>query len=96
MILITTCNGCNGSVRTVSTTAVTSGVEPSVEAILTNLDQGTAVHVVEVVRRDDLRRVRGTILIQLAAGMCSVGLQQFQSFLSPVNQTAPSLPSRIQ
>ena len=37
-------------------------MDPGEGSTFTNpLDPGTAVHVVEVVRRDDLRRVRGRI-----------------------------------
>ena len=45
---------------TTKTASVTDGVERN-STVLTRLDPGTAVHVVEVVRRDDLRRVRGRI-----------------------------------
>ena len=50
-----------GNYTTTRGTAITSGVETNKLTTLTELDEGTAVHVVEVVRRDDLRRVRGRI-----------------------------------
>ena len=49
-----------GNYFIIRTASVTEGVERD-STVVTDLDEGTAVHVVEVVTRDDLRRVRGRI-----------------------------------